>query len=554
MFVKNVSLGKKITFFGSFVVTMCVAITAFACLWQIRNDFITKANTDLNNRLKVFWELIVSKDSNLAHTTMKLEEKIKAADFKIQDEKLLVSLYALNGDQQIVDSIKDLFGGTATIFMRDERVSTNVLKNDGARALGTKLQGPAYEAVMKKGVSYRGQVDILGKPYFSAYDPIKNKAGEVVGVLYVGVPKSDYFATLYHLMIVTGIIAIALITVVNLLSIALIRRFMKPIVQLVPIANRLAEGDLDIRIEKGGTDEIGQVLEAMGNMVEKWRSVVAGVKQASDSIASAGNQLNTNAAQMSHVSSDQAKRAQVVASSAEEMSQTVLDVTKNISIIAASATETLRVAKEGEEIVGKSVTEVLEIATTVDASADFVKSLGERSAHIGEIVNVINDIADQTNLLALNAAIEAARAGDQGRGFAVVADEVRKLAERTAHSTSEIGAMIKAIQNEVAKAVDSMETATNKVTAGVELAEHAGESLKAIVIKADDLQVMVEQIASATEQMSATSDEISKDIEQIASASRETSASTEQTAQAALELTRLSENLQTTMGEFKLVT
>ncbi len=126
MSVKNISLSKKITFFGSLVVTICVAVTAIACLWLIRDDFVAKANSDLDNRLKVFWELIASKDSNLTHTTMKLEEKIKAADFRIQDDKLLVGLYALNGDQQIVDRIKDLFGGTATIFMRDERIDKRV--------------------------------------------------------------------------------------------------------------------------------------------------------------------------------------------------------------------------------------------------------------------------------------------------------------------------------------------------------------------------------------------------------------------------------------------
>jgi methyl-accepting chemotaxis protein len=234
------------------------------------------------------------------------------------------------------------------------------------------------------------------------------------------------------------------------------------------------------------------------------------------------------------------------------MSQTVVDIARNATNIAASSAETLKLAREGETIVHRSVKEVKEIAQTVDESASFVRSLGERSKHIGEIVNVINDIADQTNLLALNAAIEAARAGEQGRGFAVVADEVRKLAERTAQATSEISDMIKANTDEVFRAVDSMENASSKVNAGVELSSQAGGALEVIVKKADELQIMVQQIASATEEMSATADEVSKDIEQIALVSKESSSSSEQTTQAAQELSSLSTNLQRTVGEFRL--
>jgi methyl-accepting chemotaxis protein len=436
--------------------------------------------------------------------------------------------------------------------MKDVRASTSLVNPDGSRALGSKLQGPAYDTVMKKGQAYRDEVILNGRPFFSAYDPIKDKEGKVIGAIGVALPKSDYFATFNRIILIISIIAACLIVAINFFLFGFIRKIMSPLKQLIPVASSLAEGDLSIRIETQRNDEIGQLLSAMKNMIEKWRSVVADVQQASGNVASAGQKLNQNAVQMSTLSTEQEQRSSQVATAAEEMSQTIMDIAQNVNSIAGAAQVTLAVAKDGQGIVDKSVMEVKEIAETVDASSEFVRSLGDRSRQIGEIVDVIGDIADQTNLLALNAAIEAARAGEQGRGFAVVADEVRKLAERTANATSEISAMIKTIQEEVFKAVDSMENASGKVTVGVELSAHAGEALKNIVEKADELQLMVQQIASATEEMSTTSEEITKDIGQIASASRETSESSSHTTQAAAELSRLSINLQTTVGEFKL--
>ncbi|MBP6940385.1 MAG: methyl-accepting chemotaxis protein [Syntrophorhabdaceae bacterium] len=551
MSFKNLSMTKKFTLLGSLLVVSCIAITAFACLWQVRSDLVKQAQVTLDNRLKVFWELLLTKDTSLSPNA-RLEDKMRSANIRIESDKLLISFYALNDDVVIVDQVKNLFGGVATIFMKDVRASTSLANPDGSRALGSKLQGPAYDAVMKKGQAYRGEVILNGRPFFSAYDPIKDKEGKVIGAIGVALPKSDYFATFNRIILIISIIAACLIVAINVFLFGFIRKIMGPLRQLIPVASSLAEGDLSIRIETQRNDEIGQLLSAMKNMIERWRSVVADVQQASGNVASAGQKLNENAGQMSTLSTEQEQRSSQVATAAEEMSQTIMDIAQNVNNIAGAAQVTLAVAKDGQGIVDKSVTEVKEIAETVDASSEFVRSLGDRSRQIGEIVDVIGDIADQTNLLALNAAIEAARAGEQGRGFAVVADEVRKLAERTANATSEISAMIKTIQEEVFKAVDSMENASGKVTVGVELSAHAGEALKNIVEKADELQLMVQQIASATEEMSTTSEEITKDIGQIASASRETSESSSHTTQAAAELSRLSINLQKTVGEFKL--
>ena len=272
------------------------------------------------------------------------------------------------------------------------------------------------------------------------------------------------FTTAFYALVGCGIVVLVIALV---LALWLTKSITKPLNEGVVVAHRITEGDLTAQIEATGTDETGQLMSALKNMVTKLQSIISEVKSAASNIASASYELNASSELMTKGAGEQASRATQVATASEEMSQTVLDIAKNTSSIETSAIDTTTLAKNGETVVNRSVDKVKSIAYTIDQSAQLVKSLGERSNQIGEIVNVINDIADQTNLLALNAAIEAARAGEQGRGFAVVADEVRKLAERTGNSTAEIGDMVKSIQNEVHQVVLSMENITKEVKAGL---------------------------------------------------------------------------------------
>jgi len=351
-------------------------------------------------------------------------------------------------------------------------------------------------------------------------------------------------------------ITIALFCIVALLAgsvaIWILRSITVPLNKAVEVANKVAEGDLSVNIETQSTNEIGQLSLAVKHMVDKLKDLIANIKSTSDNLASASQELSASAEQMSRGLTEQSGRSSQIATAANEMSQTIVDVAKNSSNIASSATETLKIADDGKEIVGKSVDEVKAIAETVSESAKLISSLGERSKQIGEIVNVIKDIADQTNLLALNAAIEAARAGEQGRGFAVVADEVRKLAERTAKATAEIGEMIGAIQVEMDQAVNSMEEGTKRVETGVQFSAQAGEALRKIVKSVGELQSMVQQIATATEEMSTASEQISTDIETIANVSKETTVSSEQVSEASSDLARLAGNLQGLVAKYKV--
>jgi methyl-accepting chemotaxis protein len=268
-------------------------------------------------------------------------------------------------------------------------------------------------------------------------------------------------------------------------------------------------------------------------------------------VASASEQLSATVHQMTRRLDEQSNKSSQVATAATEMSQTVVDIAKNASNIATSSVDTLKIAQIGEKIVCDTVNEVQVISNTVAESSQLIKTLGERSQQIFEIVDVIKDIADQTNLLALNAAIEAARAGEQGRGFAVVADEVRKLAEKTSKATAEVGEMIGAIQSETGRAVTAMAESQTRVEKGVALSSDAGSALRKILDSVQGLQSMVQHIASATEEMSTVSESISADIEVIASVSKETNTSAIEIETASNNLARLSADLQEVTRKFK---
>lgn len=167
---------------------------------HVRDEAYHQAELSLEEQIKTFWELVYAKGNQ----------------FRVQNSKLLIGSYEVNGNYELPDKIKAIFGSTATIFMGDTRISTNVPKADGSRAVGTKLVGPAYDAVLRHGVSYRGEAAILGKPYLTAYDPIRNTRGEVIGVLYVGVEKGIFLHHFNQLFIIflAPVVFLAVVTMV----------------------------------------------------------------------------------------------------------------------------------------------------------------------------------------------------------------------------------------------------------------------------------------------------------------------------------------------------
>ena len=254
-------------------------------------------------------------------------------------------------------------------------------------------------------------------------------------------------------------------------------------------------------------------------------------------------QLNQAIEEVAKGAQAQALSAQDTSRQMNEISQTVEQVAKNAQSSAQGAQQVAVVAKTGGEAVQNSVKGMGKISESTSQSSANIRSLGDSSKQIGEIVDMITDIAEQTNLLALNAAIEAARAGEHGKGFAVVADEVRKLAERSANATKEIGGLIKSIQAGVQTAVTSMEQVAKEVEQGTMLAQDAGKALGEIMAGIDGIVGQAQDVSAGAQQMAASSAEVVKAVESISAITEESTASTQQMSANSGEVTKAVEQI-----------
>lgn len=328
-------------------------------------------------------------------------------------------------------------------------------------------------------------------------------------------------ATLQHasrtqlIAVLVGSLAAILLTIV--VSYWVAKSISAPLNEMVSFTERsIAENDFSGKVPEQGASEVIRTGKAINQLIDKFRKIILETKQSSERITAASHALAISSNEVKENSLVQSAAAESVAAAVEESSVSISETANSAQAATALVIHARKDSEHAGKIMQETVTKMHGVATLIRDSGDSVHHLDESSQKIGNIVQVIKEIADQTNLLALNAAIEAARAGEQGRGFAVVADEVRKLAERTGLATGEIATLIKTIQDDIGGTVVSMQQANLHAGTSLELVNQSSKALQQI--DGNDLEVSknVQNISNALTEQDAAIRQIAVNVEQIA--------------------------------------
>ncbi|MEQ9728225.1 methyl-accepting chemotaxis protein [Pseudomonas sp. WHRI 8822A] len=362
----------------------------------------------------------------------------------------------------------------------------------------------------------------------------------------------DYQAKAHRDMLHTTLIFAVLTLLALYLLLCLNASIRRSTAGIIQAAEGLRDGDLRVRMQVHGADDLAAIATALNAAVAQMRDSMQGVGREGQSLDETVRTLGSQAAgSLRAVEQQQAQMSQI-ATAATQMAATAQSVAQSCEQAAQEAGQTREIANQSNQRSARTSASMRELSERLAGSAQTLQKLRQQTEQITRVVDVIKGIAEQTNLLALNAAIEAARAGEQGRGFAVVADEVRSLSQRTQNSTAEIAQTVGDLHKVVGQSVAEMEQAMHQAEGDVGNVLAMSADLDGIVDSVQRVSDRLAQIATAAEQQAATADEVSGNIQQVDEAASELLDGARMVSDACEQLRGGSQSLSRNTGRFRV--
>jgi len=422
--------------------------------------------------------------------------------------------------------------GTSMIAFSDELLDALVQEGLDLGAMYTQPEIHAEgvrEMLKKKELTFTQPYEDLFGTWITVLAPYKDAEGNIFAYMGIDVDASLIGHGKQELLKFTSIALLVILILILFVQYFITKRTFAPVQDLIKALEKLSQGDFNVQLATS-KDELGQVAEKFNMTVVNINRLVTTIKSVSIQSAEQSKELfaalednqqssmkiTTNIEEISDQVSQQSKSISESVTSLEDISSGVSTIAGSTQVLSDTSMDMREQSEQGSENVGKVMQQMGSIHKSVLNSVSSIEKLQKRSGQIGEIVQVITQIATQTQLLSLNASIEAARAGEEGRGFAVVADEVKKLAEESRKSAAQITELIHYIQKETQVAVEAINEGEHNVEVGIGIVQETGKLFATLLSATESVTSQIQEVSAATEEMVAETEQITASMKHLA--------------------------------------
>lgn len=498
-----------------------IFITLFPLAFVVIQSLEQQAVEDLKQEALLIAEFL--SDAVSASVDLADGESVKSAMERMTDRETLVFVRVYDAEGELLASYQD------------EQVT---------------VQHFQTHAVVPQSFAPSEGVVLALSPISSPIDP-----EEQIGTFVLGVSAAPLEERIRRFRLAGGAISLLVFLVGNIIAWAIGANIAQPVSRLSDVARKIADGDLaqTMMLPKRTSDEIGELAQAFDYMRKNLRDIISHIRNAGLKMHTSTDDIFMAVNQLVAALEQQSASVHETTMTMESMTATSRQISGNTEAVVTMADQTRTLSQKGTAVAEETIRKMQDIHDTNQQFLQRITALGERSENIGDVIQIIHDIADRTKLIAFNAALEAVGAKDvAGKRFNVVAVEIRRLADTIIESTQEIETNILEIQKGTRELVSSSGITTTRISEGVQHTETTADGLREILDAAVRTTDEAKQIALATQAQQLANEQILQALKEISNGTKQFVDASNQVSKSANEMKILAEAFQDLINQFEL--